>query len=139
MSPFPRVTIRPATDSDLPYLAERLSEQTYFEIVDLPKMIVYVAEYDGRIIGFTAARLMWQIEPLYLTPEFIKYAPHFARQKATLGLIRAIEGWIADRTRNTTGVYWYFCYIKGRVMQRLAEAYGMIRSYHHGRFYVRDV
>lgn len=139
MSAFPRVTIRQATNDDLPYLAQRLSEQTYFEIVDLPKMIVYVAEYDAKIIGFGAARLMWQVEPIYLTPEFIQFAPHFARQKATLGLIRAIEGWIADRARNTTGIYSYFCFIKRRVMQQLAEAYGMWRIYTGGRFYGRDV
>jgi hypothetical protein len=134
-----KVTIRPATDADLPLLASWLAAQTYFEIVDLPQMIVYVAEFGGQIVGFGAARLMWQVEPIFLEPMFKRHAPHFARARATLGLIRAVERWIADRRQNTTGIYSYFCFIKGRVMQQLAEAYGMWRIYRGGRFYRRDV
>jgi hypothetical protein len=134
-----KVSIRPATDADLPLLAGWLASQTYFEIVCLPQMIVYVAEFEGKIVGFGAARLIFQIEPIFLEPTFKRHAPHFARARATLGLIRALEGWIADRRQNTTGIYSYFCFIKGRVMQKLAEAYGMWRIYRGGRFYGRDV
>jgi hypothetical protein len=134
-----RVIIRPATPEDIPYLEKRIREQSYFEHVDVRKMIVFIAEYGGEIVGFSAARLMWQIEPIMLMPEFRKLAPHFARQKATLGLIRAIEGWLADRGRNTTGIYSYFCSIKGRTMRALAEAYGMLRVYTGCAFYGRDL
>lgn len=134
-----RVTIRPANKEDLPYLDQRLREQSYFERVDVTKMVVFIAEYDGKIVGFTAARLVWQVEPLMLFDEFVNYAPHFARQKATFGLIRAIDAWLADRNRNTTGIYTYFCFVKRRIMQQLAEAFGMLHIYRGGRFYGRDV
>jgi hypothetical protein len=134
-----RVIIRPATAADIPYLEQRLKEQSYFEQVDVRKMVVFIAECGGEIVGFTAARMMWQIEPVMLLPEFIKRAPHFARQKATLGLIRSIEGWLGDRTRNTTGIYSYFCSIKGRIMRQLAESYGMFRVYQGCGFYGRDL
>jgi hypothetical protein len=136
---WPRVTVRPARPEDLPELQRRLLEQRgAYEQQDLRKTILYVAEYDGKIVGFSAARMIWQIEPLLLTPEFKKKAPHFARQKATYLLIRELDRWIADRQRNLTGIHWYFCSIVGKTMQQLAVSFGMLRVYPKSKFFGRD-
>lgn len=136
---FPQVTTRPATREDIPYLQKRLSETPRNEQVNLEQCIVGVVEYGGRPVGFTAARLIWQIEPVMLFPEFIETAPHFARQRATFMLIRWIERWLADRSKNTTPIGSYFCFITNRVMQKLAVSFGMLRIYTGGKFFGKDL
>lgn len=134
-----RVTIRPALVADLPRLQEMLREQRHlYEQQDLSKAIVYVAEFGGEIVGFCGARLIFQVEPLLLDTKFKKLAPHFARQKATLGLIRAVDSWIADRKQNKSGIYSYFCSIPGRTMRQLALAFGMLPVYQKSKFFGRD-
>ncbi len=134
-----KVSIRTATDADLPLLQDHLAkEKPTWEQGDLRLSIVYVAEFGGEIVGFCGARLVWQVEPLVLFRNFEKHAPHFAQQKATYRLIQAVDGWIADRRRNTTGIYSYFCRIVGRRMQMLALSFGMIRTYTNGKFFGRD-
>lgn len=136
---WPTVTVRPARKEDLPILQKRLAEQgDFYEYQDLAKTICYIAEYDGQIVGFCAARPTMQIEPLLLTPDFTKNAPRFSQAKATTLLIRAVDGWIADRTLNKSGLHSYFCSIRGRVMQRLALSFGMIHIYKKCNFYGRD-
>lgn len=136
---WPRVTVRDARVADLDELHRRLFEQRdKYEQQDLSKCIVMVAEYDGKIVGFSAARLTWQVEPLLLVPEFTGSAPHFAQQKATYMLIREIDGWIADRNRNTTGLHSYFCSIVGRRMRKLAVSFGMLPVYIKSKFFGRD-
>src|SRR5690349_5743677 len=108
----PQLVIRPANYEDIPYLQAKLKTETpTWEQVDLTKAIVFAAEYGGEIVGFTSARLVWQIEPVMLFKRFRRRAPRHARAKATLLLTRAIDGWIGDRSRNTTGIYFYFCHI----------------------------
>lgn len=134
-----RVTVRPAVPADLPRLQALLYEQRReFEQQDLRQSITYVAEYGGEIVGFCSARLVMQVEPLLLAPLFKKRAPRFAQAKATLGLIREVDGWIADRERNKSGIHWYFCTITGRTMQKLAMSFGMIRVYAKSKFFGRD-
>lgn len=136
---WPRVTVRDARLEDLPYLQEKLKEQArFYEQQDLSKCIVMVAEYDGQIVGFGAARVQWQIEPLLLIPEFKKYAPHFAQQKATYLLIRELDAWIGDRKKNLTGIHYYFCSIVDRTMRKLALAFGMLQVYPKSKFFGRD-
>jgi hypothetical protein len=116
-----------------------LSEQrALYEQQDLSHAIVYVAEFGGEIVGFCAARLMFQVEPLLLDVNFKKLAPIFSRQKATLGLIRAVDGWIADRKQNVSGIHSYFCSIPGRTMRQLALAFGMLPVYQKSKFFGRD-
>jgi len=132
------VTVRPATPEDLHELHYRLHEQRgYFEQQDLRRSIVFVAEYEGQIVGFAAARMIWQVEPILLTPEFQKEPGH-ARRKATYLLIREIDRWIGDRARNLSGLHSYFCSIRGRVMQKLAVSFGMLSLYNRCRFFGRD-
>lgn len=133
------VTVRPATTEDLHELQYRLHQQrAYFEQQDLSKAIVFVAEEDGVIVGFGAARLMWQVEPLLLTPEFKKAGTPHAQRKATYLLIRELDRWIGDRRRNASGLYSYFCSIRGRTMQKLAVSFGMLPLYRRCKFFGRD-
>ncbi len=92
-----------------------------------------------EIAGFIAARLIWQVEPLFLFPAFRRQRPRNARRRATLLLARALEAFLADRARNPTGICSYFCFIKDRIFQKLAEHYGLVRIYRGGRFYGRDL
>lgn len=126
---WPRVTVRPALAREIPELQARLAEQRhYFEQQDLRETVLYVAEYDGQKVGLCAGRLVWQVEPLMLFPEFQENAPHFAQEKATYMLIRALDHWIAS-PENATGITQYFCFILKRRMQTLAQAFGMLEVY----------
>jgi hypothetical protein len=132
------VTVRPATTEDLHELHYRLHEQReYFEQQDLSKAIVFIAEYEGQIVGFAAGRLIWQVEPLLLTPEFKKEHAH-SQRKATFLLIRELDRWIGDRARNLSGIHSYFCSIRGRTMQKLAVSFGMLSIYRRCKFFGRD-
>jgi len=134
-----RVTVRPATPEDLHELHWRLHEQRHlYEQQDLRNSIVMVAEDEGQIVGFVAARLMWQVEPLLLTPEFIKEAPGHAQRRATYLLIREIDRWIGDRTKNRSGLHSYFCSIVGKTMRKLALSFGMLPVYQKCKFFGRD-
>lgn len=136
---WPRVTVRPALAEEIPELQARLAEQKeFYEQHDLSKTIVFVAEYGGVIVGFSAARLIWQVEPLLLVPDFQKHAPRFARRKATYLLIRELDRWIADRQRNLTGLHSYFCSIVGKTMRQLALSFGMTQVYPKSKFFGRD-
>lgn len=138
---WPRVTSRPARLDEIEYLQQRLAQPSpyKYEDHDLSKCVVFVAEYDGAIVGFSAARLQWQIEPVMLFPEFQKFGPHFAQQRATFLLIKELHQWISDRGRNLTEIRSYFCYILRPRMQKLAASFGMQRWYRGGKFFGRVV
>lgn len=134
------VTVRPATKEDLHELHYHLHDQrNYFEQQNLGNSIVMVTEEDGQIVGFGAARLMWQVEPILLTKDFQKHGTPHAQRKATYLLIRELDGYIGDRARNTTGLHSYFCSIRGRIMQKLAISFGMLAVYRRCKFFGRDV
>jgi hypothetical protein len=134
------VTVRPAREEDLHELHYRLHEQRdYFEQQDLRQTIVFVTECDGEIVGFGAARLMWQVEPILLTPEFKRQGSKHAHRKATYLLISALENWIADRNLNRSGIHSYFCHILGSTMQKLAVSFGMIPVRRGNKFFGRQV
>lgn len=124
---------------DLPILQAMLKAQgDYFEQQDLSRSIVFVTEFEGRIVGFSAARVVWQIEPLLLDASFKKLGSPHAQRKATYLLIRELDNWIADRARNVSGIHSYFCTIRGRTMQKLALSFGMLRVYRWAKFFGRD-
>lgn len=134
--------VRPATLDELPYLKQRLSESPTWEQVDLSRSIVFVAEQDGKLIGFVSGRLIWQVEPLFIFPEYKKSrAPgvHHMRRKAALKLFHAIDGWLADRNLNTTGIYSYFCHVIDRAVMRVDKHLGFVRLYPGGRLYGKDL
>lgn len=136
---WPRVTVRPARVGEIPQLREFLREQAdYFEQNDISQSIVFLAEYDNEIVGFCAARLQWQIEPLLLTRKFQQHGPNFAKAKATYLMIREMDRWLGDRTKNQTGIFYYFCHIRDKTMQKLAVSFGMTRVY-FGKFFGKEL
>ena len=127
--------VRPARSEELAYLQAKLrEEQPLWEQVNLFESKVLVAEYQGRIVGFGAARLVFQIEPILLFQEFKENAPPFAHRRATLSLMRALDQWIHSPD-NVTGVRTFFCFIVDRVMRKLAAHYGMVRVFTGGKFF----
>ena len=133
------ITVRPASLSDIPALQSMLCDQAdSFEHQDLTRTIPFVAECEGRIVGFVAARCQWQIEPLLLDRSFKKNASRHAQRKATYMLIREVDRFLADRTKNRSGIYYYFCHIVDETMQKLALSFGMTRIY-FGKFYGREL
>jgi len=143
------VNIRPPRPNELPQLQGRLAarEKDGYEQFPLLGAIVFVAEdYDGLLAGMVAMRLrmspwaavpMWQIEPLILFPGFIRNSPAHAQRKATYLLAKAAEGYITDRSRNTTGVRSFFCHIEQENyrMHGLAEHIGWLAV--PGTFYAK--
>lgn len=136
---WPRVITRPATVDEIPYLAARLAEDPTYEKVDLAKSVVYVAEYNGELVGFGACYLTFRVEPLFLFPEFRTAAPSFARKRATFQLIRELDEWIADPARNLSGVRSFFCFIVNKTMRKLALAYRMLPAYTGGAFFGKRI
>lgn len=124
---------------DLPILQAMLKAQgDYFEQQDLSRTIPFVAELEGRVVGFGSARLIWQIEPILLDPAFKKLGSPHAQRKATYLIIRNLDSWLGDRSKNLSGIHSYFCTIRGRTMQKLALSFGMLRVYRWAKFFGRD-
>lgn len=95
---------------------------------------VFVIEHNGIISGCVCARQVWQVEPLYLFPEFEEHAPPVTLRRAVFKLARAMENWLRSR-----GVCWYFGYIEKEPMQKVAEDYGMIPVYRKGLMFGKDL
>lgn len=134
--------VRPAEVGELSFLQAKLAqrEQDGFEQLDLRKSVVLVAEDDELRAGLVSARLMWQVEPLILFPEFERTSLPIARKKATYLLARHIEDYIADRARNRTGLHSFFAFIEDRNprMQGLARHIGWMPVYRKGKFFGKD-
>ena len=117
------ITVRPACDSDLPYLQGRLASAP-IDQVDLKKSIVFIAEDEGFVVGFVAAHLTWRVEPLYLFPEFKDKAPKAMQRRATLLLGREIDRYILDRAWNRTRIHEYFAFVR-QEFAALARNFGL--------------
>lgn len=134
--------VRPASMADVPYLQKRLSECPTWEQVDLSRGIVFVAEEKEEIVGFISARMIWQVEPLFLFPEYMKSRKrgvHHLRRKASWMLFHALDSWLADRSKNTTGIYTYFCHVVSKAVMRMDKHLGFARIYPGGRLYGKDL
>jgi hypothetical protein len=132
------VIVRDAQFNEIPFLQAKLArkEKEGYEQFPLSTAIVLVAEDgDGLRAGMVCLRIrqspvnlapMWQVEPLILFSEFIRTSPLHSQRKATYLLARAAESYIADRSRNTTGVHSFFVHVmkKNKAMHRLARHIG---------------
>ncbi len=78
------------TPEDMKYFRLKL-EQANLEYLDLEKRIVYVIKHNGVVSGCIAARLVFQIEPLFLTPEFKKHAAPITLRRAVFKLCRSMS------------------------------------------------
>lgn len=123
-----QVTLRPAREDEIPYLQGLLyRHRDYFEFQDLRQAIVFVTEYEGEVFGMITGRVVWQVPTLLIDRQ--AKVPQAAKRRATYMLIRALDGWIGDRSKNLSGIYTYFCVIKGKTMKQLAKSFGMLRIY----------
>jgi hypothetical protein len=144
------VIVRDAKAEELSFLQGKLAQRAKdaYEQFPLATAIVLVAEdFDGLRAGMVCMRLrlsaisgapQWHIEPLILFPEFIKTSPLHSQRKATYLLAKAAEAYIADRTRNTTGVHTLFAYIedKNERMHGLAQSIGWMPI--PGKLYAKE-
>lgn len=132
-----QVTVRPPREDELPLLQGLLYRyREEFEQQDLRQSIVYIAEFEGDVVGFVSGRIVWQIPTLLIDRQM--GLPRHVQRKATYLLIKAIDAWIGDRSKNLSGVHFYFCVIKNRTMQQLAKAFGMLRVYKDFLVFGRD-
>lgn len=128
-----KVTFREALEDEKPYLKQRLSE-TDHEQVSLGHC--WIAEQDGKLLGMLPIRLVWQAEPLIV---FSEVTNPMTRRRAMLGLYIAMETWVADRLRNTTGVHWYFAVMYSRTVQGWAQRLGLWRIYKGASTFVKHL
>lgn len=127
------------TPEDLKYIRNKMLQDKPLPIDcnQLEQRIVYVIKHNGIVSGCIAARLVWQIEPLYLTPEFERTAPPVTLRRAVFKLARAMFAWLGG-PENRTGIRWTFAYTESKKMQKLAREYGMIPLYRKGKFFAKD-
>jgi hypothetical protein len=125
--------IRP---DEIPLMHERMREQET-EFIDLNTTPAWVAEDEqGNIIGILPARLVWNLEPLLIFPEVINT---ITASRASLGLFKAAEVWLSDRTKNTTGIYWYFIKTRSESVKQWASRLGWFHQWKGADFYVKHL
>lgn len=125
------------TPEDLKYLRNKLS-QANLEHADIERRVLFVIKHNGIVSGCIGARLVWQIEPLYITPEFARDASPVTLRRAVFKLARSMFTWLGDRTTNTTAIWWTFAYVEKKKMQVLAKEYGLIPVYRKGKFFAKE-
>lgn len=142
--------VRDAHAGEINFLQGKLRafEKDNYEQFDLRQAVVFVAEdFDRLPAGMVCLRLrsspissapIWHLEPLVLFNNFVKTSPLHSQRKATYLLAKAAEAYIADRTRNTTGVHIFFAYIedKNERMHGLAESIGWMPI--PGKLYAKE-
>lgn len=117
--------VREARAEEIPWLKMRLAE-TEGEQVDLEQARVFVAVEDGKIIGMFPLRMVWQGEPLLIFPECRN---KITRSRATYQLFREACAWLADKSRNHTGIHWFFGITRSEAVKDWAPRIGLHPQY----------
>jgi hypothetical protein len=125
--------IRQARAAELPYLQTRLAE-TEHEAIDLGTARVFVAVEGDTILGMLPLRMVFQAEPLVVFPEV---GNKMTRRRAARSLLKGAEEWLADRSRNRTGIHWYFAIIRNRAAKLAAPKMGLWRIYKGAAHFVK--
>lgn len=103
-------------------------------MIDLNATPCWVAEKDGYVIGLLAARLMWQVEPMYIFPE-VKNTK--TRARACYGLYKAAEAWISNRSLNQTGIYRAFAITRLFAVRGWARKMGWMHQYRRAPLWIK--
>lgn len=127
------ITVRDARPDEIPSLVQTIGEQP-IDQVNYTKWLV--GEQDGRPLGLLRARLVWQVEPLMVSP-YVKEKVTLSR--ASLALYREMQAWIGDRTRNTTGVHWFFAVTRSPAVQKWASRLGWLRIFDGAHTYIKKL
>lgn len=119
--------------------ADLAKDPAKWEQVDLSKGIVCVTTYEGKIVMYGNARLIWQIEPIKWIEGARKQFAPFERKKATYLTIRWLRDWLADMRHNPL-IRGYFCLISNvnQAMQKNAVSFGMHRVYMGVKFFAEN-
>ncbi|SRR6266851_7758372 len=122
--------IRTARVDELDYLSSRIEG----EKVELSGNPVWVAEKDGKIIGFIAARLVWQVEPMTVFPEIKN---KMTRRRVTRELYWAASSWLGNRDLNGTGVHLALGVTRNIAVLQWAKAMGWFRTYRGAALFIK--
>jgi hypothetical protein len=127
------------TVEDLKYIREKLRQDNDppNDLEHLERRIMFVIKHGGIVSGCIAARLVWQIEPLYITPELKRDAGPVTVRRAVFKLCRKMMEWLGG-PENKTGITWTFCYTQNKNLQGYVQEYGFLPCYSKGKFFVRD-
>lgn len=128
-----RVEVRQAYAEEIPFLRAQL-KKTDGEQIDLDQARIWVAVHEGKIVGMLPARMMWQLEPLLIFPE---YENPITRSRAGLLLYRAAEKWLGDRSQNRTGIHWFFAITRSKAVKGWAQRLGWFRQYRGAATYIK--
>jgi len=128
--------IRHVTPEDVPYLHERM-KQLGSEFIDLNKAPAWVSvDEEGTILGILSTRLVWNIEPVLIFPEVKN---KMTRRRAFRGMFKAAESWLSDRTRNTTGIHWYFIKTRSAAVKKWAVRCGLFRQWKGAAVFIKHL
>lgn len=137
------VSIETAIDGQVRLATEEERKLVYLKLTqakppedasDWDERQILVIEHGGAISGYIGARLIWQIEGVYLFPEFVRDSPPVTLRRAVFKLIRGMEQWLRN-----CGARWYFCVITRKDTQKNAVEYGMRRIYKKSKIFGRDL
>ena len=127
------LTFRHPTLEEIPGLMERLAASGG-EVIDLWSTPCWVAEKDGAIVGMLPIRLMWQFEPLYVFPEVTNRS---TRGRVCYGLYKAAEEWVANRSKNNTGIYRAFAITRLMAVRGWAKKLGWLHQYRRAPLFIK--
>lgn len=129
-------TVRRATPEEKELVRLKLGQvkPIQWDTSDWGNREIWVIEHGGIVSGCLVARRIWQLDSLYMFPEFDESAPPVTVRRAVFKLLRAFEGWMRER-----GFWYYFAHIGRKRMQRNATEYGMIPVYRSGKMFGKEL
>lgn len=127
------ITVRDARPDELPSLVETVGELPIDQVA-FTKWLV--SEQDGVPLGLLRARLVWQVEPLMVSP-YVKSKLTLSR--ASLALYQEMQSWIGDRSRNPTGVQWFFAVTRSSAVQKWASRLGWLRIFDGTQTFIKKL
>jgi hypothetical protein len=131
---------RKARPDDLTMLQADLAKDKRWEQLNLRQGIAFIVEKDGEPVVFTAARLVWQQEPLKFLHGKRKKLTPLEQTKAVFLAAKALQDWLSD-PKNNPYVKLMFTSIRNKKMQRYAKRkpFNMTEIYKGNKFYGKDL
>lgn len=126
--------IREARFDEIPYLQQRLDEYGGGEVDRLENARCFVAVENGQIIGMFPLHMVWQGGPLYIFPEC---SNKITRSRATYQLFKEVCAWLQDKSRNRTGIRWFFGVVRSKAVKQWASRIGLHRQYIGAHIYTK--